>query len=292
MHQPVLLKEVVEELNLASGKFIIDGTVDGGGHAGEIVQHLKPGGTLLGVDWDKEMVESLQSKLKTTGVKTKFIHGNYRDLPRILKEEKMGLADGLLLDLGFSSEQLDDSGRGFSFLKDEPLLMTYDDEQVPAWQVIHRMSESKLADIIHQFGGERFSKKIAQAIKLADRKSPIKTSLRLAEVVREAVPRNYEKGRINPATRTFQALRIYINKELDNLSSILDKLPEIIAPSGRVSIISFHSLEDEIVRESFQKLVEQDRVKLIHKKPTIATAKEIARNPRSRSAKLRTIEFL
>jgi len=292
MHQPVLLKEVVEELNLSSGKFIIDGTVDGGGHSGEIVQHLKPGGTLLGVDWDKEMVESLQSKLKTTGVKTKFIHGNYRDLPQILKEEKLGLADGLLLDLGFSSEQLEDSGRGFSFLRDEPLLMTYDDNQSPAWEVIHRMSESKLADIIYQFGGERFSRKIALAIKLAGKKSPIKTSLRLAEIVRDAVPKNYEKGRINPATRTFQALRIYLNKELDNLSSILEKLPEIIAPLGRISIISFHSLEDDLVKKTFERLVKEKKAKLVNKKPTIATAKEIAKNPRSRSAKLRTIEIL
>ncbi|MBS3903429.1 MAG: 16S rRNA (cytosine(1402)-N(4))-methyltransferase RsmH [Anaplasmataceae bacterium] len=292
MHLPVLLNEVIEELNLAPGKIIVDGTVDGGGHAGEIVKRLKPHGVFIGVDWDKGMVKELQSTIKVTGVKTSFIHGNYADLSSILEKEKIGRIDGLLLDLGFSSEQLENSGRGFSFLKDEPLLMTYDDSRAPAWKVLRELKEDKLADIIFEFGGERLSRRIAKAIKTEERKKPIKTSGQLAVVVKEALPQSYERGRIHPATRTFQALRIYINQELDNLQTVLENLPRVMSPSGRVVVISFHSLEDKIVKDAFRRLVEEKQVKLLHKKPIVASAKEIAQNPRSRSAKLRTIEFL
>ena len=291
MHLPVLLEEVTTKLNLSPGKFIIDGTVDGGGHAGEIVKHIKPGGRFLGLDLDQDLVIKLQSKIKTSGVKTSIVHGNYADLPQILEDQKLGTADGLLLDLGFSSEQLEESGKGFSFLKDEPLVMTYDEGRSPAYEVIKRITEKKLADIIYELGGERRSRAIAEAIKAVSRKTPIKTSKQLAEVVASALPDNYEHGRIHPATRTFQALRIYVNDELGNLSSILKALPQIIAPQGRVAIITFHSLEDEIVKDSFKELVDQGKAILVDKKPIIATAKEVSKNPRSRSAKLRTIEM-
>jgi len=291
MHLPVLLEEVTTKLNLSPGKFIIDGTVDGGGHAGEIVKHIKPGGRFLGLDLDQDLVIKLQSKIKTSGVKTSIVHGNYADLPQILEDQKLGTADGLLLDLGFSSEQLEESGKGFSFLKDEPLVMTYDEGRSPAYEVIKRITEKKLADIIYELGGERRSRAIAEAIKAVSRKTPIKTSKQLAEVVASALPDNYEHGRIHPATRTFQALRIYVNDELGNLSSILKALPQIIAPQGRVAIITFHSLEDEIVKDYFKELVDQGKAILVDKKPIIATAKEVSKNPRSRSAKLRTIEM-
>jgi 16S rRNA (cytosine1402-N4)-methyltransferase len=296
MHLPVLLKEVLELLDPHPGDFMVDGTVDGGGHAAEILKKILPDGRLLGLDWDSEMIADTQKKFAIHNSQSVnnalFLKGNYADLPEILQCERLPKADGLLLDLGFSSEQLASSGRGFSFSeasKDEPLLMTYDDGREPLRDVLRRISEKELADVIFQFGGERRSRGIAKAIVEHRRRRQIVTVGDLANVVRAALPKGYEHGRIDPATRTFQALRIYANDELGNLQKILGELSEILAPGGRAAIITFHSLEDRIVKLAFREMAKSGRFELLTKKPIAATREEIRENPRSRSAKLRGI---
>lgn len=287
MHVPVLLEKTIKALNPQEGEFIIDGTVDGGGHAGAILERIGPKGKLLGLDLDPKMLEISREKFSDRK-NVILIAGNYKDLPRILEEKKLGLADGLLLDLGFSSEQLA-SGKGFSFEKDEPLLMTYGEGTTPAREWLKKLKENELADIIYRFGGERMSRRIAKAIKSA---RGADTSKELAEIIRKALPRNYERGRINPATRTFQALRIFVNGELDNLTEALGDLSRVVRPGGRVAIISFHSLEDKLVKTEFRKLAKEGGAELIFKKPLVAEPEEARENPRSRSAKLRAIKIL
>jgi len=311
-HKPVLLNEVITFLDPQPGDFVIDGTVDGGGHAAAIVEHIGSSGTLLGLEWDERLLE--KCKARYAGQKNvMLVHGNYAELPEILKkisEAKNNSgkaavnakADGLLVDLGFSSEQLEASGRGFSFgeaFKDEPLLMTYDDSRTPVWQILREESEESLANIIFEFGGERKSRRIAKAIKDHGRKTPIVTAGALADVVREALTGGtdgksrgkYEHGRIDPATRTFQAFRIYANGELENLKTLLNSLGEIVKPGGRVVIISFHSTEDGIVKRAFQALAKESKIEIITKKPVEATREEVRENPRSRSAKIRAAEI-
>ncbi|TSC81624.1 MAG: 16S rRNA (cytosine1402-N4)-methyltransferase, partial [Parcubacteria group bacterium Gr01-1014_20] len=196
-------------------------------------------------------------------------------------------ANGLLLDLGFSSDQLNTSGRGFSFLEDEPLYMTYSEKSKSVAEIIRELKENDLADVIFKFSGERLSRKIARAIKETGKRKRITSSLELAEVIRGAVGGKYEAGRINPATRTFQALRIFANQELENLERVLTNLENILAVGGRVAIISFHSIEDSLVKDHFKKMVQLKKLTLINKKPIEANMDEVVRNPRSRSAHLR-----
>ncbi len=291
MHTPVLLKEVLEVLNLKKGDFIIDGTVDGGGHAEKIISEIMPHGTFLGLDWDSGMLADCKTRIGT-GKNIFLINGNYADLPQIIEEHNWGKADGLLLDLGFSSEQLMKSGRGFSFLEsaaEEPLLMTYDDARPAVREILRTLSEKEIADIIFEFGGERFSRRIAKAIIDYGRRKPIMLAGEFANIVRGALSRSYERGRIDPATRTFQAFRIYANDELGNLKRVLDNLEKILKPGGRVAIISFHSLEDRLVKQSFQKLGKEKKAVILTKKPITAQYEEIKENPRSRSAKLRAL---
>lgn len=276
---------------------MIDGTIDGGNHAAAILEKILPGGTLLGVDWDEQLFAQTTERFHETFPKNEaniiLMHGNYADLPDLLakafEKKDLGKADGLLLDFGFSSEQLETSGRGFSFLADEPLLMTYDDTRKPVAQILREIDETTLANIIYEFGGERMSRRIAKAIKERGRRKPIGTASELAEVIRGALPKSYERGRIDPATRTFQALRIYANDELQNVKKILEELPAVLKPGARVVCLTFHSLEDRIVKQAFQKMAKEGRAMLLTKKPIAATRDEIQENPRSRSAKLRSL---
>jgi 16S rRNA (cytosine1402-N4)-methyltransferase len=286
-HVPVLLNEVLEILNPKPGEFFIDGTLGGGGHAKEILKKISPGGTFLGIDWDKRTVQGLEKEIsRFKNLKTILVNENYKNIPMILEDKKLGKADGLLLDLGFSSEQLENSGRGFSFRKDEPLFMTYSDEMKPVYRMVSEESESSLSKIIKEFGEERFAGRIAKAIK---KNLPILTSGKLASVVAGAVPENYERGRIHPATRVFQALRIFANRELENLRDILQEIPSILNPGGRLAVISFHSLEDRIVKNRFREMKSEKTAELLTKKPIVARAEEVGKNPRSRSAKLRAL---
>ncbi|MDO8664642.1 MAG: 16S rRNA (cytosine(1402)-N(4))-methyltransferase RsmH [Candidatus Liptonbacteria bacterium] len=304
MHTPVLLNEVLDFLKPEPGKFFIDGTIDGGGHSVEIFRRISPGGTLLGIDLDETMLEKSQQKIsaisKSESLRLRqgfggqaiskmfFVKGNYADLPEILEKENLPKADGLLLDLGFSSEQLESSGRGFSFKKDEPLLMTYDPSATPVREILKEIDENALADIIFEFSGERFSRKIATAIKTRGRKKSIETSGELNEIIKTVLPKSYERGRIEPATRTFQALRIYANHELENIEKVIKNLPEILKPGGRMVFISFHSLEDRMVKKSFKRMAKQGKLEILTPKPVRPTREEARENPRSRSAMLRT----
>ena len=290
-HKPVLLNEVINFLDPEPGEFFIDGTFGSGGHAQEILKKIGSNGKLLGIDWDEKNF----SAHAISDSRFSYEVANYSDLPEILKNKNLSKADGLLLDLGFSSEQLDSpvgGGRGFSFQKDEPLLMTYNSAIKPAKDVLRDLSEEKLARVIKEFGEERFSGRIARAIKDQEKIKPIETSGELARVISQAAPRGYERGRIHPATRTFQALRIYVNDELGNLEKVLKNLEEILNPGGRAVIISFHSLEDRIVKNYFRDFKKVGKLQILTKKPILASGEEMAANPRSRSAKLRAAEIL
>ena len=292
MHLPVLLNEVIEILNPKKGEFFIDGTVDGGGHAVVILEKIMPEGKFLGLDWDKEMIKIFKKKLISYHFpknKVILVNENFKNIPMILKNKKLGKADGLLLDLGFSSKQLENSGRGFSFKKDEPLLMTYSDSQRPVRDWLKILKEFELARIIYQFGEERYSRRIAHAIK---NNLPIETSKKLAELVKSVLPKNYEHGRIHPATRTFQALRIFVNQEVENIQQALLEIGNILKPSGRLAVVTFHSIEDRLVKNIFRDLAKKGKVEILTKKPVQPSQNEVYSNPRSRSAKLRALKVL
>lgn len=298
-HVPVLLHETVEMLNLKSGAFIIDGTVGAGGHAKALIKRLEPGGSFLGVDRDAVAVNNLQSLASQHPEMRKVIisRANYVQLPALLTEYGLPPADGLLLDLGISSDQLDGetkgfAGRGFSFRRDEELDMRFDTAAKPVYELLSELSAERLAEVISEYGEERYAKEIAVAIKRASVVAPIMTTGRLAQVISGAVPKNYEHGRIHPATRTFQALRICANGELEYLKQTLTELGKIVRVGGRVAIISFHSLEDRIVKDYFKQMEKGGRARLLNKKPILASGQELFVNPRSRSAKLRAIELL
>ncbi len=282
-HVPVMMKEVLDALAPKKGDFIVDGTFGGGGHALEIARYIAPGGTLLGIDRDSFVIN--KAEINVPSVKTIIVCANYSSLPEILKNYHFPLADGLLLDLGFSSNQLSE-GRGFSFLKDEPLLMTYSDEDEPLYKALRRLNKDELKDII-AVSGERYARVIAEAIWSAERKNPIETTGELVEIIKKVLPARYERGRIHPATRTFLAFRIFINQELESLERLLDFLPQVLKPGGRIVIITFQSLEDKIVKNKFRQMAKEKKLSLITKKPILPQFLEIRANPRSRSAKLR-----
>ena len=282
-HIPVMMKEVLDALAPQKGELIVDGTFGGGGHALEIAHHIAPGGTLLGIDRDSFVIS--KAEISVPDVKIIIVCANYSSLPEILKNYHFPLADGLLLDLGFSSNQLDE-GRGFSFLKDEPLLMTYSDEDEPLYKALRRLSKDELKNII-AVSGEKYARALAESIWSAEKKQPIETTGELVEVIKKVLPTRYERGRIHPATRTFLAFRIFINQELENLERLLDSLPQVLKPGGRIVIITFQSLEDKIVKNKFRQMAKDKKLSLVTKKPILPQFLEIRANPRSRSAKLR-----
>ncbi len=297
MHIPVLLNEVMEILKPQKGEFFIDGTFGAGGHSEKILEAIGEKGRLLAFDWDPSAELGAKEKpafakaMAGEGKNFMFRNVNYADTKKVLQENDLPKADGLLLDLGFSSDQLEDSGKGFSFRKDEPLVMSYGKTGLTAYEVVNAYPEEKLLEIIKEYGEERFPGRIARVIVESRQKEPIKTSLQLAQIVRSALPRNYEHGRIDPATRTFQALRIYVNGELENIKKVLGDLEEIVKSGGRVAVISFHSLEDRIVKNIFRDMKKAGKAELINKKIISASRDEIISNPRSRSAKLRGIKI-
>ncbi|MEW6617150.1 MAG: 16S rRNA (cytosine(1402)-N(4))-methyltransferase RsmH [Patescibacteria group bacterium] len=294
-HIPVLLNEVIKVLDPKVGEFFIDGTLGGGGHTDLILEKIGRSGIFLGIDLDGNVLEKTKEKIKSNFEfqisNFKFEYGNYTEIPEILKREKLPKADGLLLDLGFSSFQIDDPKRGFSFLHDAPLDMRYDirSKNISAEDVINGMNEKDLADIFWKYGEERWSRVIAKKIIDERKKKKIHTTIELAHIIEKAISR---KGRVHPATKVFQALRIYVNKELENIETITREIPNIIAKNGRVAIISFHSLEDRIVKNAFRDLVKSKKAVFINKKPIIPTRAEVLKNPRSRSAKLRAIQII
>lgn len=290
MHLPVLTKEVLEFLNPKPGENFIDCTIDGGGHAKEILKKISPAGKLLGIDLDKEMIAALQAKIKNEKLNNLIVaEGNFKNLKKITEEKNFSRVSGILIDLGWSSIQIEESGRGFSFLKNEPLDMRYSSFGISAAEAVNQLSEKDLADIFWQYGEERFSRRIAKKIVETRKKKRILTTFDLADAVKTSVPRSYERGRLHPATRVFQALRIYVNQELENLKEVLPQAVEILAPGGILTVISFHSLEDRIVKNFFREMKKEGRLEILTKKPVVPSDEEIKSNPRSRSAKLRAV---
>jgi 16S rRNA (cytosine1402-N4)-methyltransferase len=285
-HVPVLLDEVVQWLNPRPGAVLVDGTLGGGGHARALAQRVGPHGRIIGVDVDPRAFEAADTNL--AGLPVSLIRANFRDLPEILSELEIPSVDGVLLDLGMSSDQLADPERGFSFASDGPLDLRFDPTSgEPAGRLVNRMSEAHLADLIHRYGEDRYSRRIARQIVRHRRQESIETAAQLAAVVRRAVPKSRTRHQIDPATRTFQALRIAVNDELKSLEIALRRIPECLSPKGRFAVISFHSLEDRRVKEAFRG---DKRYEVLTRKPIRASAEEFERNPRARSARLRVAQ--
>ncbi|WP_425399674.1 16S rRNA (cytosine(1402)-N(4))-methyltransferase RsmH [Aeoliella sp.] len=285
-HVPVMPKEVLEQLALTEGATVVDGTMGGGGHTRLFAELVGPTGRVIGLDRDPGAVERTAAALADLPNVT-AVHANYADAPEVLRELGVESVDGILLDLGLSSDQLADRERGFSFKADGPLDLRFDPTRgEPASKLLARLSAEHLADIIYQFGEERFSRRIARKVVERRRQAPIETASDLADLVRSVVPRS-KNHRIDPATRTFQALRIAVNDELQSLELALGRLPSLLAVGGRLAVISFHSLEDRMVKLAFR---DAEQLEVITRKPLVATAAEQSVNPRSRSAKLRVAE--
>ncbi len=296
VHIPVLLQEVVEHLQISPGSTIVDGTLGGAGHAIAILDRLGSNGVLIGIDRDPAAIARASLRLETAleawraknpqsqAPRVLLSQSSYLELPEVLSQNGISGIDGLLLDLGLSSDQLADRERGFSFRDDGPLDLRFDPSSgVPAFELLSRVREEELANMIFEYGEERFSRRIARNIVEARRVSPIRTTKQLYDLVHRSVPGKVH-GRIDSATRTFQALRIAVNRELEHLESALKVLPPLLNPGGRFLAISFHSLEDRLVKNAFR---ETEGLQNLTKKPIVASATEVAMNPRSRSAKLR-----
>lgn len=292
-HKTVLLDESITALNLEKDAVAIDATVGQGGHALRIAELVGPGGTLLALDADESSLRVAKERL--TGVRTHciFMHGNFRNIKEHAARAGITTADAILFDLGWHSGQLM-SGRGFSFKEDAPLLMTLSEKpeayHVTAKDIIANWEEDDLVTLFREMGEERFAGRIARVIVEARRAAPITRSLELATLVASAVPAKFRSGRIHPATKVFQALRIAVNDELESLRVGIQGALELLAPRGRLAIITFHSLEDRIVKHAFKDAAARAIGTVITKKPIVATRAEQKENPRSRSAKLRIFE--
>ena len=289
-HVPVLLKEAIDFLAVKRGGMYIDATVGLGGHSYEIAKRLGAPGHLIGLDKDPAALERAGVRLQASGVgEWPSVTLLQRSFAEIAKGHKAATVDGILADIGVSSLQLRDAARGFSFQADGPLDMRMDPQsERTAEQVVNHLDERQLADVIYEFGEERRSRRIARAI---CRSRPIRNTAHLADVVSAAArPMNSEQRRIHPATRTFQALRIFVNRELDDLKALMQAAPGVLKPGGRLVVISFHSLEDRIVKDAVRDGAKAGIYNVLTKKPLTATEEEIDRNPRSRSAKMRAAE--
>jgi 16S rRNA (cytosine1402-N4)-methyltransferase len=291
-HIPVLLREAIEDLNPTSGEFFIDGTLGGGGHTLAIAERIGILGKILCVDWDQNAVLAFKKPEGRDIPEIIVKNANYRDIPEILKDVHLPKADGMILDLGFSSDQIEDAERGFSFQHDGPLDMRYSGEYESAADIVNQYREHELETLFHVFGGERYAGRIAKAICEVRKRKKFETTKELEDVIYHVVPVAARKGKIHPATRVFQALRIAVNHELENVALILKEIPECVKSGGRIAIITFHSLEDKLVKEGFKDLVKNGKAELIHKKPIAPRRDETKINPRSRSAKIRSIKML
>lgn len=294
-HTPVLLAEVLAGLRPQSGGRYVDGTLGGGGHAAAILEASAPAGLLLGIDADPAALAAAGARLAPFGARATLLHGNARELTQLAEQAGFTTITGLLLDLGVSSHQLDTPERGFSFMVDAPLDMRLDPTSgETAAELVNQTPEAELADLIYRYGEERGSRKIARLIVEARRRQPISTTEQLAAIITRAL--GGRRGKIHPATRTFQALRIAVNRELESLEMALAQAVELLAPGGRLAVIAFHSLEDRIVKQFFRAesgyggADGPTRLRIITKKPIIAEAQELRDNPRARSAKLRIAE--
>ncbi|MFH0906812.1 MAG: 16S rRNA (cytosine(1402)-N(4))-methyltransferase RsmH [bacterium] len=287
IHKPVLLKEVLEYLDPSKGENFIDCTFGFGGHSFPLLEMIKPNGKVLGIEKDKKVLEIFENK--QLNKRLILVQGNFTELKKIVEDNNFYSVNGILFDLGISSWQIEKSGQGFSFQKDEPLIMNSIDDGLTAEQIINKWSEKELVRIFHEYSQERYSHKIAREICRIRHISQIKTTGQLVKIIENVVPEQYKHKGIHFATRVFQALRIAVNNELDNLEKALPLALDILEKNGRLAVISFHSLEDRIVKNFFREKAKENILKILTKKPIVSKQEEIEINPRSRSAKLRVV---
>jgi 16S rRNA (cytosine1402-N4)-methyltransferase len=288
LHKPVLLKEVLDGLDLKAGQTIVDATLGFGGHSTEILKKIGSSGRLIGIEQDESVLRMAAEHLNAKNIF--LVNANFETLSDILKSLKIDKVNGFVFDLGVSSFHFDKSGRGFSFRSDEPLDMRLSKSQsIQAKDLVNGMTKDELADLIYNYGGEGRSRQIAKAIVEERRKIRIETTEQLAQIIARVIP---QRGKINPATRTFQALRIAVNDELNVLEKTIPRALQALKKGGRIAIISFHSGEDRIVKQIFKEFSEKGSIKLLTKKPIISSLQEVQDNPRSRSAKLRLAEVI
>ena len=307
-HIPVMVEEVIRYLNCSPGKTFVDGTLGGGGHARAILRVIGPEGFLIGIDQDPDAIAWARHSFLDSSSNIQLIHDNYASLRQILAKVGSVGVDGILFDLGLSLYHIEGSGRGFSFMRDEPLDMRMNpSEGEPASTMLNRLSQEELSDIIFRYGEERWAPSIAKRIVESRKRKALVSSHQLAALVKKAIPARYHPKRIHPATKTFQAFRIAVNDELENLKLTLEQAVDCLLPRGRICVLSFHSLEDRIVKQHFKTLAQgcqcppsfpvcvcdkKPQVRLLTKRPVRATADEIKKNSMARSAKLRAVERL
>ncbi len=303
-----MVKEVLEGLNCQPGGLYVDATLGGGGHSLEILKCSSPNGKLIGIDWDEEAIRVAGSRLKGFQHRLTIVHDNFKNLHNILMDLGVDAVDGILLDLGVSSMQLGDRNRGFSFKLEGPIDMRMDrSSMVKAFDLVNILPVRELEQILWKYGEERFAKRIVRSIDDHRKKFPITTTRQLADIIRTAMPHKHHPKKIDPATKTFQAIRIAVNDELINLETVISGSIDLIKKDGRFCIISFHSLEDRIVKQSFRlnegrctcpsdmpqcSCLKEHKIKILTKKPITPSENEKRKNPKSRTAKLRVAERL
>jgi 16S rRNA (cytosine1402-N4)-methyltransferase len=291
MHKPVLTKEVLQYLDPKANENVIDATIGQAGHTLLILEKTEPDGRLLGIDLDQHQIENSFIRTEPYRRRVELVHDTYANMKQIAQRSDFKPIDGILMDVGYSSWQIESSNKGFTFSKDEPLDMRYDlQNPLTARQLVNKYPEDLIEKILEEYGEEKFAKKIARAIIEQRDRKPIESTFQLRDAIEQAIPRRMQQGKIHYATRSFQAIRIAVNRELESLRKALPDAISILAPGGRLVVISFHSLEDRIVKNAFNQFEEENIVKILTKKPVTASQEELAANPRARSAKLRAIK--
>ncbi|WP_180136696.1 16S rRNA (cytosine(1402)-N(4))-methyltransferase RsmH [Desulfoluna butyratoxydans] len=308
-HISAMPREVMTALDPKQGGTFVDGTLGGGGHSALIIDRIMPGGRFIGIDQDMDAIQNARKRFSDHGESVTLVHDNFANIAAILKDLGVSGVDGILVDIGLSQHQLEGSGRGFSFMRDEPLDMRMDARgDTTAEDLVNTLPEKELADIIFKYGEERFSRGIARAIVKKRQASPITTTAELADIIRYAMPaKAVAKQKIHPATRSFQAIRIAVNRELDRLERFMDDFLGLLNPGGRLCVLSFHSLEDRIVKQKMKELAtgctcpkqfpictcgNEPKVKLLTRKAVRPADDEVAENPMARSTRLRACEKL
>ena len=290
---PVMLKEVIDYLNLSPGKIIVDATIGTAGHSLLILERISPKGRLIGIDRDQESLAVASERLRDFGDACEFVYGNFTEVDNILKRSNIKKVDGILFDLGVSSFQLEDPHRGFSFQYEGPLDMRLDrNSYISAYDLVNNLNQEEISALLWTFGQERWHNRIAHLLVKERERHPIATTLQLSNIVSRAVPYKYRHYRIHPATRTFLGIRIAVNRELEALEIAIEKSMQLLNRSARICVVSFHSLEDRVVKLSFRKAASLGLINIVTPKPLVPTQTEIEENPSSRSGKLRVAERL
>jgi len=294
-HTPVMLQEILDYLNLSPGNIIVDATIGTAGHSKAMLERILPGGRLIGIDRDEESLSVARQRLREFSSSCEFVHGNFADIDTILNNLNIKKIGGVIFDLGISSFQLEDPHRGFSFQNEGPLDMRLDRASyISAYDLVNNLNEEEISTLLRDFGQERWHNRIAHLLVQERERQPISTTLQLADIVVKAMPSRYRHRyyRIHPATRTFQAVRIAVNRELETLENAIDKAITLLDKGARICVISFHSLEDRVVKWGFRKAASQDLIEIITPKPLTPKQTEIDSNPSSRSSKLRVAQRL